>query len=70
MSVTNASFPWDLLGATTNRVRPVRLLALGGVLALLGGFRAVTYEALVITGAPVQLSHIAGAAVFLGTLAA
>ena len=70
MSVTNASFLWDLLGATTNRVRPVRLLALGGVLALLGGFLSVPYEVLVITGDPVKFYYIAGAAVFLGTVTA
>jgi transglutaminase-like putative cysteine protease len=70
MSVTSASVLWNLAGATANRIRPVRLLALGGVLALLGGFLSVPYEVLVITGDPVKFYYTAGAAVVLGTVTA
>ena len=60
----------DAVGSALGRYPPVRLLALGGVLAVLGGFLSVLYRITVITGDPTTLYYVALGAAVAGAFAA
>jgi len=60
----------DVVRAALGRYPPVRLLALGGVLAAVGGFLSVLYRITVITGDPTTLYAVVSGAAVAGALAA
>ena len=60
----------DAAKAVLGRYPPVRLLALGGVIAVVGGFLSVLYRITVITGNPTTLYSVVLGAAVAGTLAA
>jgi transglutaminase-like putative cysteine protease len=56
--------------ALPDRAAPTRLLALGGVAAVVGAFLSVLRRVLLVTGDPVALYYVVAVAVALGTVAA
>jgi transglutaminase-like putative cysteine protease len=56
--------------ALSDRIVPSRLLALGGVAAVVGAFLSVLRRVLLVTGDPTTLYYIVALAVALGTIAA
>ncbi len=70
MSARNSrSIVPDAIESALVRYPPVRLLALGGVLAALGGFLSVLYRITVITGDPTTLYSVVVGAAVAGILA-
>ncbi|MFQ3319097.1 MAG: transglutaminase-like putative cysteine protease [Natronomonas sp.] len=67
MSVSTAR---DRAVEAVEGLRPARIVALAGVLTVLGAFLAVLHEILVITGDPTQLYYVVVAAAVAGTVLA